>query len=83
MEPADILTPEELSSRLKVRKCWIYNRLRRSAASLPHIRLGRYLGFSWAAVSAWLESQARPYSPHRLAESRRRRAALQRRRREY
>jgi len=59
--PADLLTPAELAVRLRVKPVWIYNKLRQhDKDSLPHIRMGRYLRFSWAAVSAWLESQARP-----------------------
>ena len=59
--PADILTPAEVAARLKVKPAWIYNKLReRGKDSLPHIKMGRYLRFSWSAVSAWLESQQRP-----------------------
>lgn len=55
IDPADILTPDELAARLKVKRSWIYERARRGEA-LPHFKMGRYLRFSWTAVSAWLQS---------------------------
>lgn len=60
IEPSDLLTPEELASRLKVGPSWVYNALRqRGPRPLPHFKMGRYLRFSWLAVSAWLQSQQR------------------------
>jgi excisionase family DNA binding protein len=60
LDPADLLTPEELSVRLKVSPSWVYNALRqRGPHPLPHFKMGRYLRFSWHAVSAWLHSQRR------------------------
>jgi excisionase family DNA binding protein len=55
--PADILTPDELAARLKVRKTWVYEKLRPGRKNpLPVFRIGKYLRFSWPAVSAWLDS---------------------------
>ncbi len=59
LNPNDIITPEELCKRLKVGRTWPYEKLRsKKGAPLPHFRMGRYLRFSWAAVSAWLQSQS-------------------------
>lgn len=59
--PEDILTPAELAARLKVSKSWVFEQTRTRAAirnekPLPCIRLGKYLRFSWQAVSDWLLS---------------------------
>jgi predicted DNA-binding transcriptional regulator AlpA len=64
LEPADILTPAELASRLKVSKSWVFEQTRerakvRNARPLPCIRLGKYLRFSWAQVSEWLQHSAK------------------------
>ena len=59
LNPNDILTPEELAKRLKVRPTWIYEKMRsRSGPRLPHFRCGRYLRFNWPDVCAWLQSTA-------------------------
>jgi len=58
----DILTPEQLAERLQVKKSWIFEQTRQScqgaqcAPRLPCIRLGKYIRFSWIAVSEWLQS---------------------------
>jgi hypothetical protein len=62
MNPAEILTPDELAARLKVPKSWIYDQTRhraqvRNSASLPHRRMGRYLRFIWSEVVEWLDGQ--------------------------
>jgi excisionase family DNA binding protein len=59
MNPADLLTPEELAERLKVSKSWIFEQTRQRAKvrnknPLPCIRLGKYVRFSWVQVSEWL-----------------------------
>jgi len=60
IDPADLLTPEELSKRLKVGPTYVYNALRqRGPNRLPHFKMGRYLRFSWREVSAWLQAQRR------------------------
>ena len=57
INPQDILTPAEIASRLKVPESWVYEKTRkRCGHTLPCFRIGRYLRFSWPAVSAWLES---------------------------
>jgi excisionase family DNA binding protein len=60
INPADILTPKELAVRLKVRKTWVYEKLRHGRENpLPVFRIGKYLRFSWTDVSAWLRSTKR------------------------
>ena len=64
LEPADLLTPEELASRLKVPKSWVFEQTRgrakiRNKSPLPRIRLGKYLRFSWVAVCAWMSQNSR------------------------
>jgi len=46
LKPEDILTPEELAARLKVRKSWVYEQTRsRNQNPLPRLNMGRYLRF--------------------------------------
>lgn len=63
LDPADLLTPAELAARLKVSKSWVFEQTRqrskiRNEKPLPHIRLGKYLRFSWIQVSEWLMEQS-------------------------
>jgi len=51
LDPADILTPEQLAKRLKVPVSWVY---KHSNNGLPTLRCGRYLRFSWQEVCEWL-----------------------------
>jgi len=51
LRPEDILTPEELAARLKVRKTWVYEQTRsRSRNPLPRLCMGKYLRFDWMKV---------------------------------
>jgi hypothetical protein len=61
IDPADLLTPDELASRLKVSPSWVFEQTRNRAKvrnknkmPLPCIRMGKYLRFSWTEVSEWL-----------------------------
>ena len=56
LRPEDILTPEELATRLKVRKSWVYEhtRSRNGREPLPRLNMGRYLRFDWAKAVEWL-----------------------------
>jgi hypothetical protein len=59
LEPSELLTPEELASRLKVSKSWVFEQTRerakvRNKMPLPCIHLGKYLRFSWVAVCEWM-----------------------------
>jgi predicted DNA-binding transcriptional regulator AlpA len=57
--PSDILTPDELAARLKVRRTWIYEKMRqRSDNPLPGIKLGRYWRFHWPSVCESLQAQS-------------------------
>lgn len=59
--PGDILTPQQLAERLQVPLSWIYEKSRRRQQQpLPTFRIGKYIRFSWAAVSTWLLSTADP-----------------------
>jgi predicted DNA-binding transcriptional regulator AlpA len=62
LNPSDLITPDTLAKRLKVRKSWIFEKTRKRARSrdtrpLPTIRLGRYIRFDWNAVSQWMTEQ--------------------------
>jgi excisionase family DNA binding protein len=59
IEPSDLLTVDEVASRLKVSRGWVFEKTRsRQSNPLPCMRPGRYLRFSWIEVSAWLKSTA-------------------------
>ena len=47
-----LLTLEEVAAVLKVPRSWIYERTRRKL--IPHVKLGKYLRFPRAALSAWI-----------------------------
>ena len=60
LDPQQILTIDELASRLKTSRRWVYEKSRRRCQNpLPVIRIGRYLRFDWVSVSAWLRQQER------------------------
>lgn len=59
----DILTPRELSKRLKLPLSWVYEKTRKGGRynkPLPVLRCGRYLRFSWVDVCAWLRQNQTP-----------------------
>jgi len=63
LDPADIITPAELSKRLQLPLSWIYEKSRANGKhgnALPTLRCGRYLRFSWADVVAWMRSNNSP-----------------------
>ena len=51
----DLLTLDQLSQLLQVRKSWVYRQVREQA--IPHVHLGKYLRFSRAEVQRWLAQQ--------------------------
>jgi predicted DNA-binding transcriptional regulator AlpA len=56
LDPADLLTLDELAARLKTSKRWVYEKSRKRCVDpLPVFRMGRYLRFSWRDVSYWLQ----------------------------
>jgi hypothetical protein len=55
VDPSQILTLEEVATRLKVTPRWVYEKSRKRCPNpLPAMRIGRYLRFNWVSVSAWL-----------------------------
>jgi hypothetical protein len=61
LNPADLLTPEQLAERLQVPESWVFEQTRngakvRNSHPLPCIRMGKYIRFSWIAVSEWLQT---------------------------
>jgi hypothetical protein len=63
--PENIMTPDELANRLKLKKSWLYEQSRRrsdirNSDVLPCFRLGLYLRYDWAAVEKWLQRQKVP-----------------------
>ncbi|MFB3923686.1 MAG: helix-turn-helix domain-containing protein [Terriglobia bacterium] len=55
----EVLTPEQLAKKLQVKKSWIYEMTRKRAGirhtrPLPHVRIGKYIRFSWPDVVAWM-----------------------------
>jgi hypothetical protein len=59
LDTSDLLTPEQLAERLQVKVTWVFEQTRQRAKvrnknPLPGVRLGKYLRFSWTAVSDWL-----------------------------
>ena len=72
----ELLTLDEVAAFLKVPKSWIYERTRRKL--IPHVKLGKYLRFSRAALSTWVRGtdddtpaagQAKPDSSERIRPS--------------
>jgi predicted DNA-binding transcriptional regulator AlpA len=55
----EILTPEEVAKRLKVKVSWIYEKRRpRAKNPIPCLPLGRYIRFDWNQVLKWLNGLA-------------------------
>jgi excisionase family DNA binding protein len=50
-----LLTAAEIAERLNVPESWV--RAETRAGRIPHLPLGRYRRYDWAAVAAWLEEQ--------------------------
>jgi hypothetical protein len=59
LDPSDILTPEELANRLKVRPTWVYEQRRNKRNRIPTLGpgTGRYLRYSWREVCEWMQAQ--------------------------
>lgn len=55
IQAENILTPQEVAARLKVRPSWIVEKTRsRCANPIPCFRIGRYVRFDWSRVIQWL-----------------------------
>lgn len=64
LDPADLLTPQQLAERLHVHLSWVYEMTRdrwkiRNGGKdpLPCHRMGGLLRFVWSEVSEWLLKQ--------------------------
>ncbi len=52
----EVLTAEELAGRWRVPESWVREQTRsRCADPIPHVRLGRYVRFSWGSpeLNSW------------------------------
>lgn len=60
-----LLDAAEVAARLHIPKTWVLEEARQGR--IPHVRLGRYVRFSWPAVERWLEEEAAagPWRKHR------------------
>ena len=57
-EQQELLTIKELSQRLKVPVSWLYSRTReRGEGTIPLMRVGKYLRFSYEDVRQWLQGK--------------------------
>jgi predicted DNA-binding transcriptional regulator AlpA len=59
----EILTPQQLAERLQVAVSWVYEQTRdranvRNVAPMPHVKLGKYLRFSWQDVVRWMDEHS-------------------------
>jgi hypothetical protein len=57
MDNAEILTSEELASRLKLPETWIRDQVRsRATDPMPCLKFGRYVRFNWndPELAKWL-----------------------------
>jgi hypothetical protein len=51
-------TIDDLSSRLKVKKSWVYARTRETGPdAIPRLKAGKYLRFVPRHVDAWMQAQ--------------------------
>jgi predicted DNA-binding transcriptional regulator AlpA len=58
MDDQDLLTVQELATKLKVRSSWVYGETRKTGpGTLPRIRVGKYLRFFLPEVLTWLRDQ--------------------------
>ena len=49
---AGLLTAKEVAALLRVNLGWVYTETRRDR--IPHLRLGRYVGYRREALDAWM-----------------------------
>jgi len=58
----DLLTVEEVAALLKVKRSWVYERIRaRKGEKLPHVKLGHYVRFEKGAVEEYIRRQRKAY----------------------
>ena len=59
MGEQELLTISELSQKLKVAVSWLYSRTREKGENtIPVIRVGKYLRFSFEEVEKWLKRKS-------------------------
>lgn len=60
-ERIDLLTIEEMASRLKVHQSWLYRRVKETGPdAIPRIKVGKYLRFREADVMDWITKRNEP-----------------------
>lgn len=58
MENHELLTIDEMASRLKVKKSWLYFRsMQTGEGAIPRVKIGKYLRFNPEEVMKWIERQ--------------------------
>jgi predicted DNA-binding transcriptional regulator AlpA len=61
VQPAEILTPEEVSQLLRTSLGWVYEKCRtRQRDPLPALHIGRYLRFEKHTVLEWARNHGNP-----------------------
>lgn len=50
MNSNELITATELAKRLNVPVSWIYRRTRLGQEAIPHVKMGKYVRFSWDEV---------------------------------
>ena len=60
-DQVEVIDSTELAKRLNVPETWVRSRtnLKRTTDPIPHLRLGRYVRFSWGSeqLEEWLQRQ--------------------------
>ena len=53
---SELLTIEELSQKLKIKKSWLYSKTRiKGGNTIPCLRVGKYCRFDFEEVVDWLK----------------------------
>jgi len=55
----ELLTADELASKLKVRKEWLYQNICAGTLPFPHVKVGHHLRFPASGVRQYIEKQTR------------------------
>ena len=58
MKVEELITVQELAKRLKVPVSWVYQRTRLGQEAIPHVKMGKYVRFDWAAVIEFYKNDA-------------------------
>jgi excisionase family DNA binding protein len=58
MDKTELLTIDEMATRLKVHPSWIYSRTRETGeGTIPRIKVGKYIRFNESDVFEWLSKK--------------------------